>query len=113
MSAAVRIGSSQGSGVLVSKDGYVLTAGHVVGKPGQEVSFIFEDGKTVKGKTLGLYKGADAGMMKITDKGEWPFVELGDTPWRGLEERLAGRPVLKVDRLTRPNGDRSRAPPDS
>ena len=40
----VRIGNSQGSGVIVSEDGYVLTAGHVVEKPGQDVVFLFADG---------------------------------------------------------------------
>jgi serine protease Do len=73
----VVVGPSQGSGVVVSKDGLVMTAGHVVGKPGQQVTFRFADGKTAKGTTLGTYPRADAGLMKITDKGEWPFVEKG------------------------------------
>jgi len=74
---AVQVGPGRASGVVVSRDGYVLTAGHVVGKPGQDVSFSFADGRTAKGKTLGVYQTADAGMMKITDKGQWPFVEMG------------------------------------
>ena len=73
----VRIGNSAGSGVIVSEDGLVMTAGHVVGKPGQDVTFFFHDGKTAKGKTLGMFVTADAGMMKITDAGKYPFVELG------------------------------------
>ena len=73
----IRMGNNEGSGVIVSKDGLVMTAGHVVGKPGQTVTFCFADGKTAKGTTLGLYAPADAGLMKITDKGEWPFVERG------------------------------------
>src|SRR5262249_5226700 len=47
---AIQIGSSTGSGVIV-KDGYVLTAGHVSGKAGQDCTLIFHDGKRVKGKT--------------------------------------------------------------
>ena len=73
----VQVGPAQGSGVIVSKDGFVLTAGHVVGQPGRDVSFILHDGRIVKGKTLGMNQGIDSGMMKITDEGEWPFVELG------------------------------------
>ncbi len=73
----VRVGAAQGSGVIVSKDGYVLTAAHVVGKPNRDVAFLLHDGRTVKGKTLGINTGIDAGLMKITDKGEWPFVEMG------------------------------------
>ena len=75
----VRVGSNSGSGVIVSEDGLVLTAGHVVGKPGQEVVFLFADGKTAKGKTLGLYGNADAGMMRITDEGKWPYLPRGQS----------------------------------
>src|SRR5262249_34147001 len=42
----VRIGSAQGSGVIVSKDGYVLTAGHVSGTPGRDCTLVLPDGKT-------------------------------------------------------------------
>ncbi len=73
----VQIGSSSGSGVIVSEDGYVMTAGHVVGEPGRDVTFTFADGKTAQGKTLGMFKDADAGLMKITDEGKWPFAEKG------------------------------------
>jgi serine protease Do len=73
----VRVGNAQGSGVIVSADGYVLTAAHVVGKPNRDVAFILHDGRTVKGKTLGMNSGIDAGLMKITDEGPWPFVEMG------------------------------------
>ncbi|MBN2579520.1 MAG: trypsin-like peptidase domain-containing protein [Pirellulales bacterium] len=73
----VQIGNSRGSGVIVSRDGLVLTAGHVVGKSNQPVTFFFSDGKTAKGKTLGIFASADAGMMKITDPGKYPHVKLG------------------------------------
>ena len=46
----VRVGPSQGSGIVVTEDGYVLTAGHVVGEPNKDVVFIFADGKKAKGK---------------------------------------------------------------
>lgn len=72
------IGRSAGSGVIVSKDGLVLTAGHVSGKPGREVSVILSDGRRLKGKTLGSNSAIDSGMIRITDEGEWPFAEMGD-----------------------------------
>ena len=49
----VRIGAAQGSGVIVTKDGYVLTAGHVSGRPGQNAEIILADGKKLKAKSLG------------------------------------------------------------
>ena len=74
----VQSGGGSGSGVIISEDGYVLTAGHVAVEPGRPVTFIFPNGKKVRGKSLGINVGIDAGMMKITDKGKWPHVELGD-----------------------------------
>src|ERR1019366_5408007 len=65
---SVRVGGSFGSGVIVSKDGYVLTAGHVSGAPGRDVVIHFHNKKgTAKGKTLGGNHGIDSGMIKITD----------------------------------------------
>ncbi len=75
----VQLGSIQGSGVIVSEDGYVLTAGHVSGKPGQNVTLILPNGKHLKGKTLGHNQLIDSGMIKITDEGKWPFVSIGES----------------------------------
>jgi serine protease Do len=75
----IRIGNAAGSGVIVRKDGYVLTAGHISGKPDRDAVVILPDGRKLKGKTLGSNRGMDSGMIRITDEGEWPFVEMGDT----------------------------------
>jgi serine protease Do len=75
----IQIGTNAGSGVIVSEDGIVMTAGHVVGKPGQQVTFFLADGKPVKGITLGMSGSADAGLMKITDPGKWPCAQMGDS----------------------------------
>jgi serine protease Do len=75
----VRIGQAQGSGVIVSKDGYVLTAGHVSGQPDREITIVLPSGKTVKAKTLGSNQAIDSGLIKITEEGDWPFVEMGNS----------------------------------
>lgn len=75
----VRVGQSQGSGVIISRDGYVLTAGHVVGKSNQKAVFIMPDGKEVEGTTLGANFGIDSGLMKITEDGTWPYLDMGDS----------------------------------
>src|SRR5262249_51255385 len=36
------------------------------------------DGRRLKGKTLGSNETYDSGMIRITDEGEWPFVQMGD-----------------------------------
>ena len=68
-------GKSQGSGVIVTKDGLILTAGHVAAEPDKDCVIIFPDGKRAKGRTLGINRTADSGMIQITDKGDYPFVE--------------------------------------
>jgi serine protease Do len=75
----LQIGGASGSGVLVDKEGRILTAGHVSGRPDRDATVIFHDGKRAKGKTLGKNDGIDSGMLQITDKGNWPFVELGSS----------------------------------
>jgi serine protease Do len=93
----IHIGGASGSGVIVSADGIVLTAGHVSGEANKDCTLIFPDGKTVKGKTLGANKGIDSGMIKITEKGgPWPYVDLGDS--KGLAK---GQWVVSIGH---PNG---------
>ncbi|MBI1918867.1 MAG: trypsin-like peptidase domain-containing protein [Planctomycetes bacterium] len=73
----LRSGGASGSGVIIDKEGHVLTAGHVSAVADRNVTIILPDGKTVKGKTLGANHGIDSGLIKITDKGDFPFVEMG------------------------------------
>jgi serine protease Do len=75
----LRIGG-QGSGVIVSEDGYVLTAGHVASAPGRDVTVILSNGRFAHGQSLGVNYGMDSGLVKILDDppaGGWPHVEMG------------------------------------
>ncbi len=71
-------GNASGSGVVISSDGLVLTAGHVGERANHAVTFTFPDGRTAAGKTLGVDEDADTGLMRITDPGPWPHVKVGD-----------------------------------
>jgi serine protease Do len=81
---AILLGNGAGSGVIVSDDGLVLTAAHVIGWPGQNCIVELPDGKRVKAKTLGVDHDSDSGMLRITDavpKGAtWPGATLGKWP---------------------------------
>ncbi len=63
----LQVGGGQGSGVIVSESGIVLTAGHVSGEPGRRCQFILSDGTTLNGITLGRISSLDIGMAVIDD----------------------------------------------
>lgn len=74
----IEMGGGSGSGVIVSPNGLILSAAHVVMEPGMELDIILPGGKKVKGETLGLVPDTDAGMARIIDEGTYDFVPLGD-----------------------------------
>jgi serine protease Do len=105
-----------GSGVIVSKDGLILTAAHVTNATGEELTIIFPDGKRVNGKALGANRGTDAGLAKITDEGEWPAVEMGSSDKMRLGDWCVAmghpggysyerRPPVRVGRIWRRDSD--------
>jgi serine protease Do len=78
LSAVVAIadGVGAGSGVVVTKEGLVLTAGHVMVGSGEYIIY-FPDGRTARARPLGKNLDVDAGMVQIIDPGPWPFVKIG------------------------------------
>jgi serine protease Do len=76
---SVLVGGAQGSGVIVSQDGLVLTAGHVSGRPGAKVVVILHDGRRVEGISLGRDVTLDSGLLKITTEGRWPAALMGSS----------------------------------
>jgi serine protease Do len=75
----LQVGGASGSGVIVSEDGLILTAGHVSGDPGRKITVILHDGRRVNGITLGRWSLIDSGMAQITSDGTWPYAELGNS----------------------------------
>jgi serine protease Do len=83
--AVVNIGGV-GSGVLVSKDGLVLTAGHVAqavdARPFRdekgEFNVTLADGREVRAKALGRNMNRDSALIQITTVGEYPIAEMAD-----------------------------------
>jgi serine protease Do len=71
------IQNGQGTAVIVSKDGLMLTAGHTITNGRRSYTVILADGRRARAVPLGYNRFADAGMMKITDPGPWPFVPIG------------------------------------
>lgn len=74
---AVRMDDGDASGVIVSKEGHVLTAGHCVMQPGTKFKIELPDGRVFDAVGLGMAPTLDCGLIKIEEEGDWPFVELG------------------------------------
>ena len=74
---AVRIQEAHGSGVVVSANGLIMTAGHVSGKPGREVEVHLPDGSRATGHTLGRNRNLDSGLIQMDGgRTDWPFCPL-------------------------------------
>ncbi len=69
-------GLGAGSGVIVSEDGLILTAAHVIATA-RDYTVSFPSGRQAIARPLGKHMHADAAMLKMVDPGPWPFVEIG------------------------------------
>ena len=67
----------QGSGVIVSADGYILTNHHIVAGA-EEVSVRLPDGKTLKARVVGSDRKSDLALLKVEAKDLQP-ARLGDS----------------------------------
>lgn len=72
----IHLEDSSGSGVIVSEDGYILTAAHVIIVPGDIFEIELSDGRKAKAKALGMDHDWDAGLAKIEGEGKWPFAPM-------------------------------------
>jgi serine protease Do len=72
----IDLGEGSGSGVIVSPEGLVLTAAHVATGVGKELTVIMEDGKKLKAESMGLVSTTDCAMVRILEKGTYPFVSM-------------------------------------
>ena len=74
--------SSQFSGVVVNKDGTILTVSHAI-QPNRTYKVHFPDGREALAVALGkmglpeMQSRPDLGMMKLITKGDWPVAEMG------------------------------------
>ena len=106
----VAVGESQGTGVVISRDGYILTAAHVISRPGLNARITFPDGQIAFATTLGTHPGIDSGMLKLNKPDKWPYLDVGesDSLKRGQWVIAVGHPggldrdrglVVRVGRL--------------
>jgi serine protease Do len=66
-----------GSGVIVTKDGYILTNNHVV-DDADEVKITLQDGREFDAKVIGKDPKTDVAVLKVEAK-DLPFMEMADS----------------------------------
>ena len=69
-------GSSLGSGVIVSQDGYILTNHHVV-EAADQIEVALADGRKSKGRIIGSDPETDLAVIKIDLPGAIPAITFG------------------------------------
>ena len=73
---SIRLEEGFGSGVIVSADGLILSAAHVTGGVNKELTVILNNGTELKAVSMGLQSETDAAMLRITEEGQYPHVDL-------------------------------------
>jgi len=77
----------QGSGVIISEDGVILTARHVVGKEGGSYIITLSDGRRFATNKACVSKDYDVGYLKV-DASNLPTAKFGNSDEMGLGSRL-------------------------
>ena len=70
-----RIG--MGSGVIITKDGYIVTNNHVI-KESDELEVTLNDNRTFNAKVIGTDEATDLALLKIEAE-DLPIVKMGDS----------------------------------
>ncbi|MEU7975121.1 trypsin-like peptidase domain-containing protein [Micromonospora sp. NPDC049089] len=77
---SITTGSGEGSGVVLSVDGYVLTNNHVVASAsGDAVRVVFADGKTADAKIIGTDPKTDLAVVKANGVSDLKPAKFGDS----------------------------------
>lgn len=66
-----------GSGVIISKDGYIVTNNHVI-DDADEISVKLHDGREMKGRVIGTDATTDLALVKI-EGDDFPAIPVGDS----------------------------------
>ena len=73
-----RMGQSQGSGFIISSDGYVVTNNHVVENATGDVTLTLDDGRSVTASVVGTDPKTDLALLKIKEAGTYKSVAFSN-----------------------------------
>jgi len=89
---SVSTGTGEGSGVVLSAEGHIVTNNHVVAPAGRgEVSVIFSDGQTARAEVIGTDDRTDIAVIQVADVSGLTPAVFGDSS--GM---LVGDTVLAI-----------------
>jgi serine protease Do len=69
--------TGQGSGFIISSDGYILTNNHVVAEA-EKITVVLKDGRKLDAKKIGTDPDSDVALIKVEGK-DFPTIEIGDS----------------------------------
>ncbi len=121
---SINTGNGEGSGVVLSPDGYVLTNNHVVATaPGGKLRMVFANGKSAQATVVGTDPRTDLAVVKadgVTDLkpatfGKSANMKVGDTVLAlgsplGLEGSVTSGIISAKDRTIRAGGQGQQQP---
>jgi putative serine protease PepD len=121
---SITTGSGEGSGVVLTADGYVLTNNHVVASAtGKQVKVVFANGKSAAATIIGTDPRTDLAVVKadgVTDLkpatfGKSADMKVGDTVLAlgsplGLEGSVTAGIISAKDRTIRAGGEQQEQP---
>lgn len=84
-----RMPSGQGSGIIVSEDGYILTNQHVL-ESDSEITVFLPDDRVLTAKTVGLDRTTDLALLKVE------ATDLLPITWGNSDDAEVGSPVWAV-----------------
>jgi len=121
---SITTGSGEGSGVIITAEGYILTNNHVVASAtGDTVNVIFVDGKKTTASIIGtdprtdlaVVKANDVSGLKAAQLGDSSQMEVGDTVLAlgsplGLEGSVTAGIISAKDRTIQTGGEEQQDP---
>jgi putative serine protease PepD len=123
---SITTGSGEGSGVIITDDGFILTNNHVVASAqGDTVNVIFADGKKTTATIVGtdprtdlaVIKAGNVSNLKEAQFGDSGQMQVGDTVLAlgsplGLEGSVTAGIISAKDRTIKSSGEQQEDPQD-
>ena len=103
----------QGSGVVISSDGYILTAAHVISVPNRSAMITFPDGTRARAQTLGLFRNLDAGLLKIYEMIPNPVSEEAESSESAEDSKEESKSDVEDDEADKDSDDEDSDKKDS